>query len=148
MPRPAPGPYLLGEPVRAELNSRDTEILDYVDEVSGGTGVGGRTATFSQPAGVPAKTGGSPKFVVPFDASVVQIALATVSAPAGAPLTTQFLKNGVVFSTLQIADGTTITQTQTTGLPVVLAGDELTVNATEVGIGVAAQGVTAQMELG
>jgi len=114
----------------------------------GGTGVGGRTVTFSQAAGAPSILGGSPKFIVPFDASVTLIALAVVGGPEGGPLTVQFLKNDVVYATLQIEDGDDTTQTLNAGLPTVTAGDELTVNATEVGDGVPAQGITAQANLG
>jgi len=129
---------------RQGLNVLDAQIA----AGGGGTGTGGRTVTFSQPAGAPAITGGSPKFIVPFAANVLNLVLAVVGAPSGTPLTVQFLKNSVVYATLQVLTDTTTTATLSTGLPSVVLGDELTVNATDVGDSVAAQGVTAMINLG
>lgn len=114
----------------------------------GGTGTGGRTVTFSQAAGGPAITGGSPKFIAPFAADIQTIRLAVVGGPAGSPLTVEFLNNAVVYAVLQIDDGSEATVSSTSGLPSVVAGDELTVDATDVGSGVPAQGITAQVDLG
>jgi hypothetical protein len=116
--------------------------------VGGGSGTGGRTVTFSQAAGAPAIIGGSPKFIAPFSGTISRVTLSVVSGPQGSSLTVQLLKNAVVFSTLQVFDGTTTTQIITDGLPVIAANDELTVNAVTVGSNVAAQGVTVTMELG
>lgn len=43
MPRPAANPYHVGDALRATLNTRDTAILDYVDEAAG---VGGATTVY------------------------------------------------------------------------------------------------------
>lgn len=107
-----------------------------------------RSITFSQAAGAPAITGGSPKFRVGAAGSIAQVALLVTSAPVGGPLTVQYLRNGVVFATLQVPDGSTTTVTSSDGLPTLTAGDELSVSATEVGTGTPAQGVTAQMVRG
>lgn len=45
MSRPAANPFVVGEPLRAELNTRDDEILDYVDEVA--AAAGGASFAFS-----------------------------------------------------------------------------------------------------
>jgi hypothetical protein len=85
---------------------------------------------------------------VPSTFTITSVYLAVVGGPSGSPLTVQFLKNGTVFATLQVLTDTTTTASSTSGLPSVVLGDELTVNATEVGVGVAAQGITAIMNLG
>jgi hypothetical protein len=104
-----------------------------------------RNITFSQAAGAPSITGGSPKFIVPADAQVVALYLSTVSAAVGSALTVRFLLNGSIFATLQIAENVTTTATTTGVLPSLVVGDELTVNAVEVGPSVPAQGITAMV---
>lgn len=130
---------------RDALNVLDDEIAA---GGGGGTGTGGRTVAFSQAAGSAAIIGGSPKFIVPFAADILSLYLSVVSGPSGGPLTVEFAKNGVVYATLQVQDGDDTTATSTTGLPSVVEGDELTVASTEVGSSIAAQGITAIVNLG
>lgn len=107
-----------------------------------------RTITFSQAAGAPGIIGGSPKFIASFASTVVRVTLSVTTAPSGGPLNVTYSRNGVVFATLQIADGSTTSVTYAGGdLPAVALNDELTVNAVAIGTTVAAQGVTASVEL-
>ena len=118
----------------------------------GGAGVWGsvatgRTAVFSQASAVGAVTGISGSYIVTQPGTIGLITLSAVSAPSGSAINVQFLKNGVVFATLQINDGSTTTATSTIGLPSVVPGDALQVNAVTVGTSLAAQGISAQVDI-
>lgn len=135
---------------------QSTTVQAAIEEVASEAGTGGggggvatgARLTFSQASGAPAIVVGSPKSPpLWFAGTVTRVGLSVVSAPEGGPLTVQFLKNGVLFTTLQIVDGSTTTTTSTDGLPSAAVNDEFTVNATEVGSGVAAQGITAFVEV-
>lgn len=54
MPRPAATPYLSGENVLTELNSRDTAVLDYVDERTASTTLVDRSPTVGGAGNFPA----------------------------------------------------------------------------------------------
>lgn len=152
MPRPAADPYQVGDPVRLELNAQHEAILDYADEQHVAldarvTALEERQVydiapTFSQPSGAYSVTGLSAPFLLLRDGTCQEAWLAVASAPVGGPVTVQFLLNDVVIATLQILSGTTDT-VSTTLSQAVSAGDELRVNASEVGTTTAAMGVLA-----
>lgn len=94
-----------------------------------------------------AAIGESGTYRVRTDTRVIRFTLGCTEAPEGSDLTVQALRNGDVLATRTIQAGTTFDQIATLNTPV-QTGDLLSMNTTSVGSTSAAEGVTAQIDLG
>lgn len=107
-------------------------------------GIGGAAVVFSTFTAGSASSG---PFTLPHDATITRVRLFTTTAPVGSALIVEFRRNGVVFATLTIPDGSTTEQSLVTSRTAV-TGDKLTVQATSTGLTSPATGVVAQMDIG
>ena len=101
--------------------------------------------TLSQP-GVLSVVVGTARWYPSADIDVLNVRASVNTAPSGADVIVNINKNGALFATLTIIDGTNISSTVVPGSPEVLSTDYLTVDVTQIGSGASDMAVQVTYE--